>query len=140
MKDITVFSKYKVTITNLFYLLVYSDGSANGKELLYGQQMIATEGILESDFKSQIDEASTKNASTLLLESISSMKCINRDQQIRVIAWLCVVANADGFMDRAEWQMIYRIYHKELGLPLDEIIKLQKELARNIQLIPSAGI
>jgi hypothetical protein len=53
-------------------------------------------------------------------------------QQIRIIAWLCVIANADGFMDRAEWQLIYTIYHKELDLPLSEIFAVQKELNRLI--------
>jgi len=43
---------------------------------------------------------------------------------------LCVVANGDGFMDKTEWQLIYRIYHKELNLPLEEIFKVQKELNR----------
>jgi len=45
---------------------------------------------------------------------------------------MCVVANADGFMDRAEWQLIYKIYHKELGLPLNEIFSVQKELNKLI--------
>jgi hypothetical protein len=39
-----------------------------------------------------------------------------------------VIANADGFMDKTEWQFIYKVYHKELGLNLDEIMKTQKEL------------
>jgi hypothetical protein len=41
-----------------------------------------------------------------------------------------VLANADGFMDRNEWQLIYQIYHKELALPLSEIFTVQKELNR----------
>ena len=44
------------------------------------------------------------------------------------MAWLCVVANADGFMDKAEWHFIYDIYHKSLNLPLDEIMVVQKQL------------
>jgi hypothetical protein len=38
------------------------------------------------------------------------------------------MANADGFMDKSEWQFIYKIYHKELHLPLDDIMEVQKEL------------
>jgi hypothetical protein len=53
-------------------------------------------------------------------------------QQIRIVAWLCVVANADGFMDRAEWQLIYKVYHKELNLPLHDIFAVQKDLNKII--------
>jgi uncharacterized tellurite resistance protein B-like protein len=55
---------------------------------------------------------------------------LDRNLQIRIVAWLCVVANGDGFMDKTEWQLIYTIYHKELNLPLEEIFKVQKELNR----------
>ena len=44
---------------------------------------------------------------------------------------MCVLANSDGFMDKAEWQFIYKIYHKELNLPLDSIMEVQKELAKH---------
>jgi hypothetical protein len=33
-------------------------------------------------------------------------------------------------MDKAEWQFIYKIYHKELNLPLDDIMEVQKELSK----------
>jgi hypothetical protein len=65
------------------------------------------------------------------------LKNLNVKQQIRIIAWLCVVANADGFMDRGEWQLIYNIYHKELNLPLHDIFAVQKELNKKIWEKPS---
>jgi len=40
-----------------------------------------------------------------------------------------VIANADGFMDKSEWHFIYNLYHRELSLQLDEVMKKQKELA-----------
>jgi hypothetical protein len=42
---------------------------------------------------------------------------------------MCVLANSDGFMDKSEWQFIYKIYHKELHLALDDIMHVQKELS-----------
>ena len=41
---------------------------------------------------------------------------------------MCVIANSDGFMDKEEWILIYKIYHTELKLSLDEVLKIQKEL------------
>jgi len=92
--------------------------------------MINVESINETEFKVQMASAKSKDQTMLLRECLDGLKKLNRNQQIRIIAWLCVVANADGFMDRAEWQLIYRIYHKELNLPLEEIFKVQKELSR----------
>jgi uncharacterized tellurite resistance protein B-like protein len=128
---------YNSIITNLFYMLVNADGKINEKEIALGEQMISSEGIRVGEFNFQMDAAKKKNKSVLLTESIMGLKSLVRQRQIRVIAWLCVVANADGFMDRTEWQFIYNIYHKELALPLDEIMKVQKELSRSYKsLIP----
>ena len=69
----------------------------------------------------------------MCITSLKSCGLINDHRfGIRCIAWLCVLANADGFMDRAEWQFIYKIYHRELQLPLDVIMGVQKELMRKI--------
>jgi uncharacterized tellurite resistance protein B-like protein len=59
---------------------------------------------------------------------VNAIKKLNVKTQIRCIAWLCVVANADGFMDKKEWMLIYKVYHTELGLRLDDIMLVQKEL------------
>ena len=46
--------------------------------------------------------------------------------------WLCVVANADSFMDKKEWMLIYKIYQTELNLQLDDIMQVQKDLNKII--------
>ena len=122
---------YNSIITNLYYMLVNADGKVNEREISLGQQMVSSEGIRQGEFNFQMESAKVKNSSVLLTESVMGLRSLDRKRQIRVIAWLCVVANADGFMDRAEWQFIYKIYHKELSLPLDEIMMVQKDLSRS---------
>ncbi|HEY8935760.1 MAG TPA: TerB family tellurite resistance protein [Cyclobacteriaceae bacterium] len=122
---------YNSIITNLFYMLVKADGNINEKEIALGEQMISSEGIRKGEFNLQMDVAKKKNRSVLLTESIMGLRSLDRQRQIRVIAWLCVVANADGFMDRTEWHFIYNLYHRELALPLDEIMKAQRELGQS---------
>lgn len=111
-------------------MLIIADGTISEKEITSGDHMINIESLNETEFKIQMTSAKSKDQASLLQECLAGLKKLNRNQQIRIIAWLCVVANADGFMDRAEWQLIYRIYHKELDLPLEEIFKVQKELSR----------
>ena len=123
---------FKEVLTRLYFILICSDGNVNEKEVSYGRKMVETEGIDEKYFFSQIKLLEVNNQQGLLPEAINNLKKLGRDEQIRCIAWLCVIANADGFMDKAEWQMIYRLYHKELDLPLDEVMKVQKSLAASI--------
>lgn len=130
---------FKEVLTRLYFILICSDGNVNEKEVSYGRKMVEAEGIDEQYFFSQIKVLEVNNQQTLLPEAITYLKKLTRDEQIRCIAWLCVIANADGFMDKAEWQMIYRLYHKELHLPLDEVMKVQKSLASSIYRNPSPG-
>lgn len=123
---------YKEVLTQLYFILICSDGHVNEKEVSYGRKMVEEEGIDESYFLSQIKLLEISNQQGLLPEAIESLRKLDRKEQIRCIAWLCIIANADGFMDKAEWQMIYRIYFKELHLPLDEIMKVQKDLNQMI--------
>ena len=109
-------------------MLISADGKINEKELAVGKQMISAEGIAEAEFNVQLELLKSKDKSILLGECLLAIKKLDRKQQIRSIAWLCLVANGDGFMDKAEWQFIYRIYHQELNLPLNEIMATQKEL------------
>jgi uncharacterized tellurite resistance protein B-like protein len=130
---------FREVLTRLYFILICSDGDVNEKEVSYGRKMVEAEGIDEKYFFSQIKLLEVNNQQGSLPDAIVSLKKLSRDEQIRCIAWLCVIANADGFMDKAEWQMIYKLYHKELQLPLDEIMKVQKSLTQSIYRSPSSN-
>lgn len=121
---------YQTTLINLYYLLIHADGVVDEREIATGHQLVAFEGLSDREFDRQMELLKSKSKDVVLEESISGLKKLERIHQIRCIAWLCVAANADGFMDRSEWQFIYKLYHKQLNLPLDEILALQKELSR----------
>lgn len=121
---------YKAVITQLYYILISADGHVNDHERASGKWLAKTEGIDAEEFGVQLELLKTKDKTVLLTECIKTLKKLSRNEQIRIIAWLCVIANGDGFMDKAEWQLIYKIYHKELSLPLEEIFKVQKEINR----------
>ena len=115
-------------LIKLYYLLVHADNELNEREVAVGNQMIKAEGITENDFNATLDQLKKRAEANIYSESVEELKRLDHKSQLRCVAWLCVVANADGFMDKLEWQFIYKIYHKELGLSLDEIMKVQKEL------------
>lgn len=121
---------YKAILTKLFYLLVSADGAVNDYERTTGRMLAKAEGLNEEDLRAELETLKGRDTTAVLAESIAAIKKLSRPQQIRIVAWLCVVANGDGFMDKSEWQLIYQIYHRELNLPLEEIFKVQKELNR----------
>jgi uncharacterized tellurite resistance protein B-like protein len=123
---------YKSIITSLYYLLIYADGIVNEREIASIKQMIRAEGLNEEEFSVQMRMLISKDKSVLFTDCMVGLKKLSHEQQVKIVAWLCVVANADGFMERTEWQLIYKIYHKELNLPLNEIFSVQKDLNKLI--------
>lgn len=123
---------FKSIITRLYFMLIHSDGKVNEGEISFGKKMIQAEGISEQEFDSILNSLKGRELAHIYKECMADLKRLSQEQQIRCIAWLCVLANADGFMDRTEWQFIYKVYHKELNLPLNTIMEIQKELVRKI--------
>jgi uncharacterized tellurite resistance protein B-like protein len=123
---------YNTLITRMYFLIAFADGNFDQKEILMGKQLIKSESLDETEFNVQLQLLKDRDRAQLLVEAIDALKKLDVKLQVRVIAWMCVVANSDGFMDRSEWQLIYRIYHKELGLPLHDIFTVQKELNKMV--------
>ena len=123
---------FKSIIIRLYYMLIHCDGKVNEGEIALGKRMMEAENINEAEFDRLLAELQERDLAAIHKESITELKKLPKPMQIRCIAWLCVLANADGFMDRAEWQFIYKIYHRELQLPLDVIMGVQKELMRKV--------
>jgi uncharacterized tellurite resistance protein B-like protein len=123
---------YQLVICKLYYLLAYADGSINDKEAAVAKLMTKAESISSDYFDLQMTLLNSRDKASLYNECIQELRKLDEKHQVKIVAWMCVVANADGFMDRTEWQLIYKIYHKELGLPLNEIFSVQKELNKLI--------
>lgn len=121
---------FKTIIIQLYYMLISSDGKVNQGEISLGKKMIETEGISDAEFNAQLETLKKKDGSVIYKDCLVGLRRLKPELQIRCIAWMCVLANSDGFMDKAEWQFIYKVYHKELNLPLDNIMEVQKELSK----------
>jgi uncharacterized tellurite resistance protein B-like protein len=119
---------FKLVLAHLFYLVVYADSQVNDKEVSLGKKMATLEGLDEKTLDDTVASLQSHDKNTVLSQSITELKKLDKKQQIRCVAWLCVIANGDGFMDKEEWTLIYKIYHTELGLALNEVMEAQKEL------------
>jgi uncharacterized tellurite resistance protein B-like protein len=119
---------YHSIISGLYYLLIGADGHVNEKELLLGKKMVAAEGLEEPKFLLALEQFKDQDKTHLYNNCLAGLRKLDKELQIRCVAWLCVIANADGFMDKEEWVLIYKIYHNELHLSLDDVMKTQRAL------------
>lgn len=119
---------YFSTIIGLYYLIIGADGTISEKEVVLGKKMTKAEGFEENKFDSTIAHYQTLDRDKLYKDALVGLRKLPPEKQIRCISWMCVIANSDGFMDKREWELIYKIYHAELALSLDEIMKAQREL------------
>ncbi len=119
---------YNSTLAGLYYLLICADGKVNEKELLLGKKMIKAEGFDEDKFETTLESFKTLGNQVLYQNCLAALRKLDDQKKIRSISWMCVIANSDGFMDKEEWVLIYKLYNTELKLSLDDIMKTQREL------------
>jgi uncharacterized tellurite resistance protein B-like protein len=120
------------TIVKLYHLLVCADGEHSAAEIDFAKKMLSIEGFDEEEFFRQLEDLKGVRKDLILDGAVCELKGLSDDEQIRSIAWLCVIANADGFMDSNEWGLIYDVYHKRLMLQRDPIMQKQRELNKKI--------
>ena len=119
---------FQAILTNLYFILIYADGKLNEKEMKLSEKMILAEKLDREAFKAQLELLKSSDLKVVYTNTIVHLKKLKAVDQTRIVAWLCMVANIDGFMDKAEWMFIYKIYAKELNLKLDEVMKVQRDL------------
>jgi uncharacterized tellurite resistance protein B-like protein len=123
---------YSSTIIGLYYLIICADGEITDKELDLGKKVVKAEGFDESRFEISLSVFKAADKEKLYEDCIEGLKKLSPTLQIRCISWMCVIANSDGFMDKREWELIYKIYHIELSLQLDDIMKTQRGLNKTL--------
>ncbi len=124
----------RITVnTKLYFLLTHADGEVHKKEEEMGDKMMWHESMNKENFNAQVKELAMYDKEEIFNDCITELKTFDKNDQINCLAWMCLIANADGFMDKSEWDLIYRIYHKHLALSLPEITTRQKELHKFLQ-------
>lgn len=121
------------TIAQLYYLLIHADDRVDEKEIEMGKKLVEMEGLNAELFYAELDRLENKKSKELLPQCSDVLKKFERKVQIHYIAWMCVIANSDGFMDKEEWKIIYQLYHNDLKLPLDSVMQEQKKIKEELR-------
>lgn len=120
--------KQEKLLTKLYHLITSADGLADEKETEIGQKIILHEGLDEGFFFNELEQLKLQSDDVIYQDCVDEMQMLDVEKRVHFIAWMIILANADGFMDEREWQLIYKLYHKDLKVKLSDIMQKQKEL------------
>lgn len=123
----------KDLFNRLYFLLVTADEDVSEKEILLWKK-IAELNKFQDDIHHQLNSLKAIDRIQMRKSCVQELKHTSKEQQINLMALLCLMANADGFMHKAEWELIYSIYHKELKLNQLEILETQRQLKKTLPL------
>lgn len=124
---------YFKAITHLYYLIVQADHVIDPREEKLGQQMQQVEGIDMDAFSAAVETLRALHEDQIYKKSLELLRQCTEEQQIRIIAWVSLIANADGFMAPEEFQLIHKIYHRELQIDLQAILLQQKKIRADLE-------
>jgi uncharacterized tellurite resistance protein B-like protein len=122
------------TIAQLYYLFIHADGEVDHKEVEMGKLLIKMERLNGELFNKELTklELEVVDKDQLFKDCVAVLKKLEVKVQIRYIAWMCLIANSDGFMDKEEWKLVYKFYHTELKLSHDLLLAEQKHIQQQI--------
>lgn len=119
---------FKNTLVKAYFYIVHADGKIDAKEVALGKKMIAKEKIDEKVFDEKMTALGKLDQSVVIKGLQEDLRKLSKKDQIKVLAYMSNIANADGFMDPTEWKMIYKLYKEELNLKLEDILAEQKQI------------
>jgi len=132
METVAANYEYHKSLLALYYLIVHADGKLTDKEIKMGELMRDHEEIDPGFFTTYLESVGSADQEKVYRDCINSLLKCSYEDKARCIAWLSNIANADGFMDKREWELIYKLYSKELHVDLNDILQLQKTLPRGL--------
>ena len=113
---------FKESIVKLYHILSNLDNNYGAKEERLLELMMSYEGISHSYLKEQRQKITSLGRNEISLDAMALLKRCDHQEQVRCVAWLARIANADGFMSTNEWSLIYDTYKKWLKIDLNDVM------------------
>ena len=118
---------FQELLISAYYYILIADGMVDRKELSFGNLMIEKEKINKADFEDKLDELSDRDVDQIREEIKHSLKNQPHEKQLKIVAYMVKIADADGVKDPHEMTSIQRIM-QGLNLHVNDIIKAKRDL------------
>lgn len=118
---------FKKTLIEAYYYIMIADGLVDPRELSFGNLMIEKEEITREDFEKELDEMSITDVGEIKEKLKTSMQSLTKEQQLKLVAYMVKIADADGTKDPSEMTSIQKVM-EGLDLHINDIIKMKQQL------------
>ena len=123
---------FQKAFAHLYYLMLSADRIADLNELALGNKIIEFEGFDKSGVMQQIDQLSAVSRSQVIDESVVLLKSIPRDDQLKCLAYVKMIAMSDGIFDESESDLLHNIGSNELNILPQEVGEAEKKLKQQV--------
>lgn len=123
---------FREGLSSLYFLLICADNVIDPREVRMGKNMLRIEDIGEDWFFEQIDLYSNMSKKGVYDFCLKALRRCDQEHQLRCIAWMSLIARADGVRSQEELDLIYRIYHDEFHLPMDSILEVLGQIQEKV--------
>ena len=124
------FTTFKETLVIAYYYIINADGIIDPKEVAFGERMMKTEKINETDYNLKLEELKALDHEQLKTILKQAIKELNTVEQVKIIAYMSKIADADGYRDPSEMISIQDIY-SDLHIHLNDIIRVKETIELN---------
>jgi len=121
-------STFQRAFAHLYYLMLSADRVANINELEVGSKIIEFEGFEKDSVMQQIDLLSAVSRDQAMDDSLALLRSISREDQIKCLAYVKMIAMSDGSFDQTESDLLHNIGSNELNILPQEIDATEKKL------------
>jgi uncharacterized tellurite resistance protein B-like protein len=125
-------STFQKAFAHMYYLMLSADRIADPSELALGNKIIKYEGFAKTEVMEQIDQLSSVSRNQAIEDSISLLRSISKDDQLKCLAYVKLIAMSDGSFDESESNLLHNIGTNELNVLPQEIDELEKQLKQKI--------
>ena len=125
MSNTETLAKFTESTLSLCYLIGNTHGNMNHFETRMYEFIKQEENISEEMAGLIMDEIESMSHEYILEKGIQALNQCKKIDQVKCLAWMNKLANADGHLADQEWSIIYQVYNKELNITLEEILEYE---------------
>ena len=128
-------SSFNQAFTYLYFLMLSADKIADLKELKLGNKIIQLEKLDKEEVMKNLDKLSAMPREKVFESAMLYVKSAPRNIQLKCLGYIKLMAQADGFVDEKERELLNEISLNELNISLSEVADMGKKLKQKVESI-----
>ena len=125
-------SPFQQAFSYLYFLMLSADNVADIKELELGKKIIRIEKLNYEEVMTQMDQLTKVPRSEIFSEAVQLLKKISKEEQLKCLAYIRLIAKIDGAYDEREQELLHELGLTEMKVSMQEISETEKELDKAI--------